>query len=345
MGTKSDAFKKVVKILFVDEKDENDKYRKAGFSALYRKEITDQFKSRRFVIVLLMIAITAIVSVYSAGQGIQSAVQSSSSSSSSVFLSLFTSSGSSLPSFVSFLSFLGPIVGLTLGFDAINGERSRRTLSRLVSQPIYRDSIINGKFAAGVTVITIMIFFLGLMVAGAGIIMTGIPPTSEELLRLLLFLVFTVVYMSLWLSVSMLFSLVFRHAATSALSGIAIWVFLSFFMGMLASAIANGIYPVTDQSTMDVAVSNYNVAAGISRISPATLYSESVSTVLDPSVRSLGLGQLLVTQVQGAVPGAFPLDQSLLLVWPHLIGLLAITMICFAISYVVFMRQEIRAGA
>lgn len=343
MGTKSDALKKVVKILFIDEKDGNDKYRKAGFSALYRKEVTDQFKSRRFLIVLLMIAVTAIVSVYSAGQGIQSAIEDSSSSSSSVFLSLFTSSGGSLPSFVSFLSFLGPIVGLTLGFDAINGERSKRTLTRLVSQPIYRDSIINGKFMAGVTVISIMVFFLGLMVAGVGIIMTGIPPTSDELLRLLLFLAYTVVYMSLWLSISMLFSLVFRHAATSALSGIAIWVFFSFFMSMLASAIANGLYPVTDQSTVDAALKNYNLLGGISRISPATLYSESVSTILDPSVRSLG--PILTTQVDRAVSGALPLDQSILLVWPHLIGLLAITMICFAISYVVFMRQEIRAGA
>ena len=344
MGTKSEAFKKVVRILFVDEKDENDKYRKAGFSALYRKELADQFKGKRFLIMLLLIAVIAIISVYSAGQGIQTVINEGTPSA-SVFLSLFTSSGGSLPSFVSFLSFLGPIVGIILGFDAINGERSKRTLSRLVSQPIYRDSIINGKFAAGVTVISIMIFFLGLMVAGAGIIMTGIPPTSDELLRLLLFLVYTVVYMSLWLSVSMLFSIIFRHAATSVLSGIAIWVFLTFFMGMLASAIANGIYPVTDQSTLDVVVNNYNITASVSRISPANLYSESVSTILDPSIRALGLNQWIVQQTPGAAVGPLSLDQSILLVWPHLIGLLAITMICFAISYVVFMRQEIRAGS
>lgn len=151
--------------------------------------------------------------------------------------------------------------------------------------------------------------------------------------------------MSLWLSVSMLFSIIFRHAATSVLSGIAIWVFLTFFMGMLASAIANGIYPVTDQSTLDVVVNNYNITASVSRISPANLYSESVSTILDPSIRALGLNQWIVQQTPGAAVGPLSLDQSILLVWPHLIGLLAITMICFAISYVVFMRQEIRAGS
>ena len=43
---------------------------------------------------------------------------------------------------MSFIALLGPIVGLALGFDAVNSERSNGTLNRLVSQPIYRDAII-----------------------------------------------------------------------------------------------------------------------------------------------------------------------------------------------------------
>ena len=38
---------------------------------------------------------------------------------------------------------------IAFGFDDISGERSEGTLPRLVSQPIYRDDVINGKFAAG----------------------------------------------------------------------------------------------------------------------------------------------------------------------------------------------------
>ena len=59
-------------------------------------------------------------------------------------------------------------MGLTLGFDAINSERSEGTLNRLVSQPIYRDAVINGKFLAGATIIFIMVFSMGLVISAIG---------------------------------------------------------------------------------------------------------------------------------------------------------------------------------
>lgn len=78
----------------------------------------------------------------------------------------------------------------------------------------------------------------------------------EELVRIFLFLFFTVVYMSLWLSVSLLFSLVFRHAATSALSVIALWLFFAIFMGLLAGLIANGLFPVNIDSPVNAVLNN-----------------------------------------------------------------------------------------
>jgi len=36
-----------------------------------------------------------------------------------------------------------------------------------------------------------------------------------------------------------------------------------------------------------------------------------------------------------------PLDQSILVLWPYLALLPALTLVCFGLSYVVFMRQEI----
>ena len=40
-------------------------------------------------------------------------------------------------------------MAIGLGFDAVNGEHNRRTLSRILSQPIYRDALLFGKFLAG----------------------------------------------------------------------------------------------------------------------------------------------------------------------------------------------------
>jgi ABC-2 type transport system permease protein len=76
------------------------------------------------------------------------------------------------------------------------------------------------------------------------------------------------------------------------------------------------------------------------RIMPNQLYSEATTTLLMPSVRSLG--PLTMEQMIGAIPGPLPLGQSLLLVWPQVTGLVAGTITSFVISYLLFMRREIR---
>jgi len=310
-----------------------------GLYTLYKKELADHIRSKRFMIILLIVAVTCLASVYSAGLGIRAAVKEEQNS--FVFLKLFTSSGGTLPSFATFISFLGPLVGLALGFDAINGERNRGTLSRLLAQPIHRDAIINAKFLAACTVLAIMLITLSLAVAGFGIILIGIPPILEELSRILIYILLTIVYMALWLAISQLFSLLFKQTATSALAGIAVWLFFVVFMDLFAGLIADGLFPVGEHSPGDVVLRNYKVRQGVGRLSPTMLYDEAVVTILNPGVRTLGL--VLTTQLEGAIAGALPLGQSLLLVWPHVTGILAATMLCFAVSYVYFMRQEIRA--
>ncbi len=314
----------------------------AALGALFRKEVADQFRSKRFMIVLVLIALTGLASVYSAGLGIKDAVAQDTGTAQFVFLKLYTASGDSLPSFLTFISFLGPLVGLALGFDAINAEKSRGTMSRLLSQPIYRDTVVNGKFLAGVTVIAVMVFAISFIVGGLGILMIGIPPTLEELARILLFIVFTVVYMSLWLAVSMLFSIIFKHAATSALAVIAVWLFFVIFMQIISGVIAGAAYPVGDDATASMVLANASLQQGLDRISPAVLYSEAVGTILNPGARTLS-AVVMTSQLEGAVSGALPLGQSILLVWPHLVGLAALLTGCFSLSYVSFMRQEIRA--
>jgi ABC-2 type transport system permease protein len=38
-----------------------------------------------------------------------------------------------------------------------------------------------------------------------------------------------------------------------------------------------------------------------------------------------------------------PLGQSLILIWPHITGLIAAAILLFALGYVLFQHQEIRA--
>ncbi len=311
-----------------------------GRNALVRKELADHLKSKRFLILLLLIGCTSFASLYGAISGLSDAIQSDSNF---IFLKLYTSSGSSIPSFMSFIALLGPIVGLALGFDAVNSERSNGTLNRLVSQPIYRDAIIVGKFLAGTIVIAIVIFSMGIALGAVGMTATGLVPDVEEVLRILIFLFFTVIYIAFWLAMSILFSVICRHSATSALASISVWIFFAIFMSLVANIVANAVYPVNDQyGTMINSLNNYTLNQNLNRISPYYLYSEAVSTIMNPSVRSVNV--VTVSQLTGAISGYLSLGQSLLLVWPHLTGLAALMLIAFGGSYVGFMRQEIRSN-
>ena len=90
------------------------------------------------------------------------------------------------------------------------------------------------------------------------------------------------------------------------------------------------------------ALKNYNAQLYINRISPYYLYTEAVSTILNPAVRAVNA--VTMSQMIGAINGYLPFSQSLILVWPHLTGLAALTMLVFMIAYFRFMRQEIRGN-
>ncbi|MEK3882653.1 ABC transporter permease subunit [Paenibacillus sp. PL2-23] len=309
----------------------------AAFWVMVRKEFGDHVRSWRFVILMGIILLACIGSVYSAVTALRSGANEDTSM---AFLQIFTLSDGTLPNFIAFVTFLGPLMGIALGFDAVNAERSRGTLSRLISQPIYRDDLLKAKFVSTLLVITVAIFALGLLVMGLGLIVIGYPPTPEQFLRVLLFLITSVVYIGFWLNLSILFSVRFRQATTSALAGLAIWIFFTVFYGMLLNLVAKGAAP-SENAGAEAVMRYQELILSLNRLSPSELFNEANTTLLMPSVRSLG--PLTMEQVVGALPSPLPLGQSLLLVWPQLTGMLSATMICFGLSYLLFMRQEIRS--
>jgi ABC-2 type transport system permease protein len=263
-----------------------------------------------------------------------------------IFLMLFTSSGG-LFSLVQFVAFFGPLVGLVLGFDTINRERSQGTLSKLLSQPIYRDVVINGKFLAGVVMISVMMVSIVMVITGLGLIVLGIIPGLEEIWRIMIYLVISIIYISFWLGVSILFSILFRSTATSALAALAVWIFFSFFISLGASVLANALDAQPAGDDPQVVMRRANIVKAFILTSPMELYREATATIIDPTRKSTPRSMVTVGPLENLsmsrFAGPLPLFQSFLIVAPYIITLIAITVVCFAISYIVFMRQEIRS--
>lgn len=303
-----------------------------GLGVVVLKELSDHLAGARMRVLELLVVLTALAAVYAA----ITQVRDSTAQDPFLFLRLFTTARDPLPSFVSFLGFLAPLMAIGLGFDSVNSEHNRRTLSRILSQPIYRDALLFGKFIAGLTTLTISLVVLWLLVVGLGLLMLGVPPSGGEVGRLLVFLAVTIAYAGVWLALAMLFSVIFRSPATAALVTLGLWLFLTVIWPSLAPAIAEAFVPVDDQAALVI------TAQMLSRLSPSTLFGEIVLAILHPTTRTLG--PVYLSQLQGAVMGSpLPLWQSVLVAWPQIVGLVAASILLFVGGYVAFQRQEVRA--
>ena len=304
--------------------------------AIVRKELADYVTSIRFVASFILVLVVSIAGLWAAGEGIRGANLPEGI----VFLGLFTTSGKVIPSLTYLVSLLVPIIGIALGFDAINSERAGGTLSRVLAQPVFRDSVINGKFLAGVVTLSITVGTMLLLVGGYGLSMIGVPPSAEEVIRLFSYFIMTVVYGAFWMGLAILFSIVFRRVAASLLFSLALWLFFSVFILLIAPGIAGALAPTADGTEAEL-IRNYEVQQMITRFSPNILFQEATTVLLVPLVRSLGM--VTSSQATYMVPNPLSLGQSILVVWPHIVGLISLSAVCFAVSYILFMRQEIRA--
>ena len=315
-----------------------------GLYAVFKKELCDHFSSFRFVILFVLIAMVSFITTYMAAIQLKDNLEALANTR-FPFLMLFSATGA-LFSMVQFVAFFGPLIGIVLGFDSINRERAHGTLVKIVSQPIYRDAVINGKFLAGVATIAMMLLSIVLVISGFGLALVGVVPGIEETWRLLIYLIISIFYISFWLGISILFSIAFKGIATSALASVALWIFLSFFISLGADVVANAFAPVNSQAETqpEVIIKNVRIKEIVSLTSPMVLYTEATATIIDPmrkTTRSVLLNpmeEILASRFQNPLR----LGQSILIVFPHVTTLIAITLICFAISYMIFMLQEIR---
>jgi ABC-2 type transport system permease protein len=311
-----------------------------GLGVVVLKELSDHLSSIRFFVLEFLVLLIALVTVYAATQQIKDTTAEDPF----LFLRLFTTSRDPLPAFVFWLSLLVPVMAIGLSFDSVNSEYNRRTLSRILSQPIYRDALLFGKFLGGLVTLTTALVVLWLMVIGLGLLVIGIPPGGEEIGRIFAFLLITVVYAGVWLAMSLLFSVMFRSAATAALVALGVWLFIYLIWPILAEVMAQIILPPDPRYTALglQTPGTVELQTILSRFSPSTLFAEAVVALLDPTTRSLG--PIYISQLQGAVLGApLPIGESLLIAWPQIVGMIATAIVLFVVGYVTFQRQEVRA--
>ncbi len=221
----------------------------------------------------------------------------------------------------------------------------RRTLPRLLSQPIHRDDVINGKFVAGIAAIGLLLLVIVGIVGAIGVIQLGILPSAEEVLRLLVWVILAVAYIGFWLAFALLCSVALRRAATSALMALGVWLVVAVFSSLLVGVLAGIISPIPPGATQTSPeyVANASTKVDLSRLTPNELFQESTAIVLDPRLRTVTPDLVTPGQADLAISSLLSLDQSLLVIWPQFVALISASFVTFGVAYVAFMRQEVRA--
>nr|WP_084406922.1 ABC transporter permease subunit [Pedobacter panaciterrae] len=312
------------------------------FSVMLHKEMADHVRSWRFIVLIGLIILTFVASMYVSLGNIRSAMSNIKDPDHAfLYLKLLTITDNSTPPFHVFLSFLGPLLGISMGFDAINAEQNSGTLTRLMAQPIYRDNILLAKFVSALIMVGALFLILAMLMIGGGLMLTGVRMEPQELLRILGFTVISIIYVGFWLSLSIVLSIKFRQAATSALTAVGIWLFFTVFYQIIINLVIRSFLPDPAFLSQDQILSYNELILNLLRIAPNQLYTDASTTMLMPSVRSLG--PMTMEQMAGAIPAPLPFRESLMIVWPQVSGMIGATVACFALSYYLFMRREIRS--
>ena len=316
----------------------------AGTLTIAEKEMKDQFGSKRFLILFGFMILLSGLAAYQGVDYIKDNTQAT-------FLYIFSGSQMSF-SFIQIMVMFGPILGMAMGFDSVNKERTTGTLSMLLGQPIYRDSVINGKFLAGAFSLAVLGIGTIAILVGLSIPMLGYGPSGSEALKIVTLALLTVLYLVFWLSLGMLFSVIAKKTSTSILASIATWMFFSIVLTILANAAASALIPLPGGSFMPGGGQGGNIqiteefrqamtaqrelADSIERLSPTGLYESTVNAVL--GVRS-GFGRMSQEFVRTTTLG-----EALMANWANIAVLAVGLVVCFVASYMLFLRIEIRPG-
>ncbi|MGE5465426.1 MAG: ABC transporter permease, partial [Betaproteobacteria bacterium] len=129
-------------------------------------------------------------------------------------LTIFSSYGTYIASF-------GMLLAISMGFDMISREKEEGTLKLLLTHPVFRDQVINGKIIGATTMLTIVLITTFLAIV-AIMLFFGIVPGGDDLIRLAAFFVAVLIFLLAYLAIAVMSSTIAKNSSMAILIAIAI---------------------------------------------------------------------------------------------------------------------------
>ena len=329
-----------------------------GLFNVARKEFIDHLTSRRFIIIL---ALFLIISASGMHEGINFYNQQLESYKEQI--SQITEVEGIEPGYMPekpsimlvfmFMSrhimMLGAILAIAMGFDLVSKEKETRTLKLLLSCPVFRDEIINGK-ALGGTLALVFAMVTALLISLAMLLIFSIVPSMNELAAILVFGIASIVFLLAYFAIALMMSTVSGKSGSALIYTLVIFFILGSLLPIVGGTVADMVSG--DQPKFDIRdvtnvteeeIQQYEeewmvwsekrktITGAFTIISPNMNYERISGRIASPS-------SVTSTYVDEA-PG---LQEMLGKVWKNILALISFSVVFFAIAYVKFMRMDIR---
>jgi ABC-2 type transport system permease protein len=252
-------------------------------------------------------------------------------------------------------SIFGSIIAIALGFDLITKEKESGSIKAILSVPVYRDEIINGKALGGIIVIAIattIVFILAFAILLLHSIVLGI----SELSYLFVFWLVTILFLSGIFIMSLMIS---TFAKKSGIALIFSLLALLLLTGVISTAVIfagdtilgpepaikyQNIDGVDYKIYLEESKTYYEKKEMIFQIATHftmnTNYAKLSHALIRPQDDKLSDSNLNDEQRNDrSLP---PLGEKLVSVWGRILFMIAYPAIFFGIAYVKFMRMDLR---
>jgi len=204
------------------------------------KEFFDHIRSRKFLLIFGILLVVAIVGMiggiadYNKNVDDYNKHQSTIDSPLSSYMAEKPSILSVFSTVATYLVFVGGILGIAMGFDLVSKEKESKSLKILLSHPVYRDEVINGKALGGIAAVGCALLVV-LVIALATLLVYGIVPDGNELVLILIFGLVSFLLIFSYFAVALFLSTALDESGSALIYTMIIFIALSALVPTLAN--------------------------------------------------------------------------------------------------------------
>ncbi|MFZ2070801.1 MAG: ABC transporter permease subunit [Halobacteriota archaeon] len=276
----------------------------------------------------------------------------------------------------SYIMMLGSILAIAMGFDLVSKEKQTKSLKSLLSCPVFRDEIINGK-ALGGTLALVFAMGTALLISLAILLIFSIVPSMNELAAILVFGIVSIVFLLAYFAVALMMSTVSGDSGSALIYTLVIFFILGSLLPIVGSTVAGMVAgeppeppmveihqhetnesegPIYKEVTKEE-MQQYQeelrvywekqrpITEAFNIISPNMNYMTISLLISNPQIYSAVYEQSTPFTTTGYFTGggeAPGLQKMLGKVWKNILALISFSVVFFALAYVKFMRMDIR---